>query len=155
MFGQSAALILILNIQSIPSVLSIGCFKCVSMNGDNQACEDTFHNNVSDQYEIPCRGGRKGRDGLYPASDCLKITGTYDDSNDSIMIRGCALDSGTLTTDTEIIRMSHCGYFYFNERYVRGCIQSCNEQDGCNAAHLLQAGSTALVVLLIHYTVYS
>ena len=32
------------------------------------------------------------------------------------MIRGCAVDSGTLTTDTEIIRMSHCGAFYFNER---------------------------------------
>ena len=33
-----------------------------------------------------------------------------------MMVRGCALDSGTLTTDTEIIRMSHCGFFYFNER---------------------------------------
>ena len=31
-------------------------------------------------------------------------------------VRGCALDSGTLTTDTEIIRMSHCGSFYFNEK---------------------------------------
>jgi hypothetical protein len=26
------------------------------------------------------------------------------------------LDSGTLTTDTEIIRMSHCGAFYFDDR---------------------------------------
>ena len=36
-----------------------------------------------------------------------------------MMIRGCAVDSGTLTTDTEIIRMSHCGAFYFNGRYNR------------------------------------
>ena len=28
----------------------------------------------------------------------------------------CALDSGTLTTDTEIIRMSHCGSFYFDDK---------------------------------------
>ena len=38
------------------------------------------------------------------------------DGSGSIMIRGCALDSGTLTTDTELIRMSHCGSFFFNEK---------------------------------------
>jgi hypothetical protein len=32
-----------------------------------------------------------------------------DDNKETITVRGCALDSGTLTTDTEIIRMSHCG----------------------------------------------
>lgn len=37
------------------------------------------------------------------------------------------LDSGTLTTDTEIIRMSHCGKFYYDERYVHGCLQSCGK----------------------------
>lgn len=40
------------------------------------------------------------------------------DSGESITIRSCALDSGTLTTDTEIIRMSHCGSFYFENRCV-------------------------------------
>ena len=85
-----------------------------------------------------------------------------------MMIRGCAVDSGTLTTDTEIIRMSHCGAFYFNERsetikqdldysdwlarYVRGCVQSCSDVDGCNAGDvsslsLLLAGLTIFVVL--------
>ena len=29
------------------SAQSIGCFKCTSVNGDNPACEDPFHNNVS------------------------------------------------------------------------------------------------------------
>lgn len=33
-------------------------------------------------------------------------------------MRGCALDSGTLTTDTEIVRMSHCGGFYYDKRYL-------------------------------------
>lgn len=39
-----------------------------------------------------------------------------DDTGESITVRGCALDSGTLTTDTEIIRMSHCGKFYYDDR---------------------------------------
>lgn len=39
-----------------------------------------------------------------------------DDTGETITIRGCALDSGTLTTDTELIRMSHCGRFYYDDR---------------------------------------
>lgn len=38
------------------------------------------------------------------------------DNEETITIRGCALDSGTLTTDTELIRMSHCGRFYYDDR---------------------------------------
>ncbi|KAF4531470.1 hypothetical protein B566_EDAN004241 [Ephemera danica] len=38
-----------------------------------------------------------------------------DETGIRLTVRGCALDSGTLTTDTEIIRMSHCGGFYFDE----------------------------------------
>jgi len=40
----------------------------------------------------------------------LETTGQH------VTVRGCALDSGTLTTDTEIIRMSHCGGFYFDDK---------------------------------------
>lgn len=80
-------------------------------------------------------GGRKGRDGLFPATSCVKITGVFgttnlnikinqlllnnfvlDDNGDTITVRGCALDSGTLTTDTELVRMSHCGSFYYDDR---------------------------------------
>lgn len=113
----------------------IDCFKCVSINGDNPACDDPFHNNyTSDIYESPCMGGRKGRNGLFPATACIKMNGVYDDSGHSMTVRGCALDSGTLTTDTELIRMSHCGGFYFNDRYVHGCVQSCDDADACNGA---------------------
>ncbi|KAL9697774.1 hypothetical protein quinque_001215 [Culex quinquefasciatus] len=111
----------------------IDCFKCVSMNGANKACDDPFHNNYSTAIlESPCMGGRKGRDGLFPATACIKIAGYYDDTGETITVRGCALDSGTLTTDTEIIRMSHCGRFFYDDRYVHGCLQSCNDADACN-----------------------
>jgi len=39
-----------------------------------------------------------------------------DESGMTLMVRSCALDSGTLTTDSEIIRMSHCGGFYFDDK---------------------------------------
>lgn len=64
-------------------------------------------------------GGRKNRDGLFPATSCIKIAGFFgkqkhffcghtkhlkinitDDNKETITVRGCALDSGTLTTDT-------------------------------------------------------
>ncbi|EFX77025.1 hypothetical protein DAPPUDRAFT_27196, partial [Daphnia pulex] len=113
----------------------IDCFKCVSVNGENPACEDPFHNNfTSDLLESPCLGGRKGRNGLFPATACLKLAGRYDDTGETIVVRGCALDSGTTTIDTEIIRMSHCGGLYFDDRYVNGCLQSCDDGDGCNSA---------------------
>uniref|UniRef100_A0A182SQV7 Uncharacterized protein n=1 Tax=Anopheles maculatus TaxID=74869 RepID=A0A182SQV7_9DIPT len=56
------------------------------------------------------------------------------------------MDSGTLTTDTEIIRMSHCGRFYYDDRYVHGCLQSCNDADACNGA---PKGSSTLWLILL------
>lgn len=95
----------------------IDCFKCISIDNDYPPCEDPFHNNYTlDIFESPCMGGRKGRDGLFPATSCIKITGIFDDNGQTVTIRGCALDSGTLTTDTELVRMSHCGGFYYDDR---------------------------------------
>ncbi|XP_018397877.1 PREDICTED: uncharacterized protein LOC108775913 [Cyphomyrmex costatus] len=129
---------------------AIDCFKCVSIDGDNKPCDDPFHNNGSRAFlESPCLGGRKGRDGLFPATACLKIAGVYDESGVTLMVRGCALDSGTLTTDSEIIRMSHCGGFYFDDKYVRGCVQSCSDADACNASSRNLAPLIALVLPIL------
>ncbi|KAK2709249.1 hypothetical protein QYM36_013045 [Artemia franciscana] len=69
--------LLLIGICSIAS--AIDCFKCVSINGDNPACEDPFHNNSTvGILESNCMGGKKGRDGLFPASSCLKLSGVYD-----------------------------------------------------------------------------
>ncbi|XP_043480655.1 uncharacterized protein LOC122510231 [Leptopilina heterotoma] len=112
---------------------ALDCFHCVSIGGDNKPCDDPFHNNGSLEFlESPCLGGRKNRDGLFPATACVKIAGIYYDSGVSLTIRSCALDSGTLTTDSELIRMSHCGSFYFDNKYVKGCVQSCSDADACN-----------------------
>ena len=56
----------------------IDCFKCVSINGSNRSCNDPFHNNYTvDILKRPCMGGRKGRNGLFPASSCTKVVGSY------------------------------------------------------------------------------
>nr|CAI5844495.1 unnamed protein product [Callosobruchus analis] len=100
---------------SLDKVNSIDCFKCISINGEYPPCEDPFHNNYTTEIlNSPCMGGRKGRDGLFPATSCIKITGIIDETGEKMILRGCALDSGTLTTDTEIVRMSHCGGFYYD-----------------------------------------
>merc|ERR1712088_1242515 len=126
----------------------IDCFKCVSINGTNPSCEDPFHNNyTSDILERPCMGGRKGRNGLFPASACIKVSGTYADGSGTIMVRGCALDSGTLTVDTELVRMSHCGSFFFNEKYVHGCVQSCDDVDACNSARKVTTPKSPLLFI--------
>lgn len=101
-----------------------------------------------------------GNNNINPQKNKFKIS---DDNGDTIMVRGCALDSGTLTTDTEIVRMSHCGGFYYDNRFVttnfksleitkicvyryaRGCVQSCNDADACNSAVV----KTAPFVLII------
>lgn len=70
------------------------CFKCSSRNRSNPACEDPFHNlnttrvntpilpdpQPSVIYHTPCYAGRKNRDGLFPASACIKLTGVFGKS---------------------------------------------------------------------------
>lgn len=59
-------------------MFSIDCFKCISLDGGNRPCDDPFHNNFSTGLlQTPCMGGRKGRDGLFPATSCIKIAGYY------------------------------------------------------------------------------
>ncbi|XP_076359049.1 uncharacterized protein LOC143251656 isoform X1 [Tachypleus tridentatus] len=141
--------VLIILFLNILGVKALDCFKCVSIEGDNPACEDPFHNNyTTDVLESPCWAGRKHRNGLFPATACIKLSGKYEDTGNSMIVRGCALDSGTLTIDTEIVRMSHCGGFYFDERYVSGCLQSCFD-DACNSVPLALSLASPLLLLTI------
>ncbi|XP_015905043.1 uncharacterized protein [Parasteatoda tepidariorum] len=135
-------------------VLGLDCFKCISTAGTYPPCDDPFHNNYTrDILESPCWAGRKQRNGVFPATTCVKLAGTYGDTGETLVVRGCAVDSGTLTIDTELVRMSHCGGFYYEDRYVRGCVQNCFE-DGCNSSTILQLQikiPNLIVLLTISY----
>ncbi|CAL8115410.1 unnamed protein product [Orchesella dallaii] len=45
--------------------------------------------------------------------------------------------------------MSHCGHFWFDDRYVKGCLQSCDDADGCNDSSRPKHFSTSVIVLLV------
>ncbi|KAM3716520.1 U-scoloptoxin(05)-Sm1a [Dirofilaria immitis] len=125
-------------------VNSIGCFVCFSFNGSDPSCEDTFNSTISlhkestrndvSNYHYPCWAFKKKRQGLFPADHCIKVNGhRIDDFSQTMVIRTCALDSGTFTADTEIVRISHCGHFKYRGHHYSGCVQSC-DTDGCNGA---------------------
>jgi len=65
----------------------IGCYVCSSFNGNNPKCEDPFNTTfpesegegepVVDFYVADCKTGKKGKNGLFPASVCFKIKADY------------------------------------------------------------------------------
>ncbi|KAK3095823.1 hypothetical protein FSP39_019680, partial [Pinctada imbricata] len=113
--------------------LSIGCFVCTSMNHRNKDCEDTF-NNTGKFYKSSCWAPRSGRSGLFPATQCIKMIADDEARNFSLIVRDCVVDNGEANSETEIGRMSHCGWMKvikYNNIRRRGCILSC-QSDGCN-----------------------
>ena len=40
------------------------------------------------------------------------------ETGEELVVRGCSLDSGSTTADTEIVRISNCGAFKFEDRYI-------------------------------------
>ena len=40
----------------------------------------------------------------------------FSESGGSFVTRGCAVDSGSATADTELVRISHCGAFYLDNK---------------------------------------
>ncbi|XP_014221718.1 uncharacterized protein LOC106648985 [Trichogramma pretiosum] len=130
----------------VQDVEGIACYMCKSVNGSYPPCDDTFHNNQTDNLlASPCFSGRKGRIGSFPASHCNKLTGVYGDDGSTITIRFCSLDSGSLTIDSELVRSSSCGGFVLDGRHVHGCAMSCNDNDGCNSA--IRSMSSSIVTI--------
>ena len=56
------------------------------------------------------------RDGLFPGTSCIKLSGVTQDTGQLVVVRGCALDSGGTTADTELVRISNCGAFQFEDK---------------------------------------
>ena len=67
----------------------------------------------------------------------------------NVTIRGCALDNGGVTGDTELARVSMCGYFSLDTMYVKGCIQNCKDYDGCNSSSIILPNIMILSIILL------
>ena len=53
---------------------------------------------------------------MFPGTSCIKLSGLDRDSGQQVVVRGCALDSGGTTADTELVRISNCGAFQFEDK---------------------------------------
>ena len=108
--------------------------------------------------------GMKGRDGLFPASVCVKVKGTYvSPPRHTLIVRTCAADSHSLTMDTEIARIEEsCGLNDFDAdatweekpteestRRMDGCIAVCDSVDGCNGANGSKEGGAIAVIMML------
>lgn len=136
---------------------AIGCFRCTSMNGNNQDCEDTF-NNTDKFYEADCWASRKDRIGLFPATECIKMTVTDENEGHkfTLVVRDCVVDNGGTNSETEIGRQSHCGWMkvlQYNGERMRGCILSCN-LDGCNTGNKMTVNSVWIILLVVLNLLY-
>ena len=69
---------------------SLGCFVCQSLNRSDERCEDPFNATEPELFQSDCQSYRKGRDGLFPASACVKVKGTYCKNNLSAEIINAA-----------------------------------------------------------------
>ena len=82
------------------NVTSIGCFHCTSIGGDNPACEDPFNSTDAYHkglYKDNCLSGMKGRNGLYPATACIKFDGYYSKLKQTFMADKLSLFRKSLT----------------------------------------------------------
>ncbi|CAG5131201.1 unnamed protein product, partial [Candidula unifasciata] len=126
---------------------AIGCFKCTSINHRNPECEDTF-NNTGRFYEEDCWASRRGRTGVFPGTQCIKMIAEDESINYTVVVRNCVVDDGGTNTETEIGRQSHCGWMRvlkYNGRRMRGCILSC-DTDACNLGNRKHHSSYIITV---------
>ncbi|XP_076460878.1 uncharacterized protein LOC143293647 [Babylonia areolata] len=127
-------LLLLIDVQ----VNGLGCFKCTSINHTNPDCEDRFNNTDKRFWDGDCWAYRKKREGMFPATQCIKMTAEDDETGYSVVVRNCVVDDGGTNSETEIGRLTHCGWLNkieYNRKRMRGCILAC-DTDGCNAATL-------------------
>ncbi|CAL1540414.1 unnamed protein product [Lymnaea stagnalis] len=104
------------------AVDAIDCYKCTSIDGGTQECEDEFDRGMTTIRFIE-RGCSYG---LFKGTHCIKFKGEKEDGT-KILVRDCSdSDWG-----------SHCGdiRFLFGEEQTKiyGCLEAC-KHDGCNGA---------------------
>ncbi|KAL8563249.1 hypothetical protein ACOMHN_046833 [Nucella lapillus] len=129
-------------------VSGLGCFKCTSINRSNPRCEDPFNSSL-DLWDGDCWGSRNERKGPFPGTQCIKMIAEDDDTGFSMVVRNCVVDNGGTNSETEIGRLTHCGWLRtieYRGKRMRGCILAC-DTDGCNMAALPSPLSVNLLLV--------
>lgn len=145
------------------SILSLSCFKCMTTNFENDTCSDPF-NPIDNPLESECLAASYGKNGLFPARFCVKISGTIVDVDGNVnrsllrrklYLRTCIIDNimdSTRSSDsTGNFRLKN-----FNEiKGVRmqGTITLCSN-DGCNQANILKIDLLIIFLILFLSLLY-
>lgn len=140
-------------------ISSLSCFKCMTNNFVNDTCSDPF-NPIDNHLESECLATSFGRNGLFPARFCVKISGIVVDVdrhvnrsliNKRLYLRTCIIDNimeSTRSTDsTGNFRLKN-----FNQiKGVRmqGTITLCS-MDGCNQGTLLLLSNSWTILFVLH-----
>ncbi|XP_055876894.1 uncharacterized protein LOC129924631 isoform X2 [Biomphalaria glabrata] len=120
-------------------VEAIDCYKCTSIDGATEECEDKFDIGMSTVHFIQ----RSCQYGYFKGTHCIKFKGERDGTK--ITVRDCSnSDWG-----------SHCGgiryqYDGATEQMIYGCLEAC-AHDGCNTARQ-RAPLLPLVLMLALFT---
>ncbi|UJR13942.1 hypothetical protein I4U23_000945 [Adineta vaga] len=155
--------LIILLVCSINYFHCLSCFKCMTTNFENDTCKDPF-NPIDNHLEIDCQATSNGRNGLFPARFCVKISGIIVDVDrhvnrsllqKSLFLRTCIIDNimdSTRSSDsTGNFRLKN-----FNEiKSVRmqGTITVCSS-DGCNRTNTIQINRILLNFLIFFLIIY-
>jgi hypothetical protein len=129
----------------INHIYSLSCFKCMTTNFLNDTCTDPF-NPIDNRFEPECQATIHGKNGLFPARFCAKISGIIVDTDQnlnrslihkSLFLRTCIteniMDSTRSLDSTGHFRLKNFAGIQGGIK-VQGTITLCTF-DGCNQAN--------------------
>ena len=144
----------------------LSCFKCMTTDYHNDTCRDPF-NPIDNHFEAECQATIKGKNGLFPARFCAKISGVIVDTdkhlNRSLLrkhlyLRTCIteniMDSTRSPDSTGNFRLKNFANIRGSVR-LQGTITLCT-LDGCNSAQTVTRHpmiTTVCYICLLHYII--
>ena len=136
--------IFILILCLVNRISSLSCFKCMTTDFHNDTCKDPF-NPIDNRFEPECQATINGKNGVFPARFCAKISGIIVDIDQNLnrslihknlFLRTCIteniMDSTRALDSTGNFRLKNFAGIQGGIK-VQGTITLCT-LDGCNQA---------------------
>ena len=144
-------------------IYGLSCFKCMTTNFKDDTCSDPF-NPIDNHLESECLATSKGKNGLFPARFCVKISGVVVDVDrnvnrsllrKSLFLRTCItdniMDSTRSSDSTGNFRLKN--FNHITGVRMQGTITLCSH-DGCNHAKLLTKNFSIIRFCLFFLLIY-
>ncbi|CAF1593032.1 unnamed protein product [Adineta ricciae] len=159
-----SVIIVLINFYGIKQIQALSCFKCMTTDFENDLCTDPF-NPIDNRLEYECQATIQGKNGLFPARFCVKISGIVVDTganlnrsliHKSLYLRTCIteniMDSTRSLDSTGHFRLKNFAGID-GEVKVQGTITLCT-MDGCNRARLFHRDVFLILNLFCFLIIY-